>query len=201
MGWWSEARDILDPLGSYIKGPERAAEAAAAGTTAVAEQAELLNRERYEEATGRLDPYMASELRAKEQLDVEMGLAPGEAGTAYMQTPGYQGALDERLRAAEQTAVTGGGTAYGGRRIEAAAKAGSDVQSQYYSNYMNMLSSMADPSATTNISSLGMGQAATMGAQNIGAAQSAGSARMQGASATQATQTDLLGMAAKAIFM
>jgi len=136
---------------------------------------------------------MVRERRAADQMDVEMGLAPGEAGTAYMQTPGYQAVIDESLRAAEQSATSGGQTLYGGRRIQAAGDVGANIQSQYYTNYMNMLSGMANPQTATNVSSLGMGQGATIGGQNIGAAQSAGAARMQGAQATQQAGGDALG--------
>ena len=115
-------------------------------------QAEKL--ERAEEA---LKPFATSAEVAQQQLQVELGLAPGEAGRAYMETPGYQAALDERTRQVEQEMATMG-AAYSGRRLEEAAKATSDVQSQYYQNYMNMLGSMASPETAKTLASLGVSQ-------------------------------------------
>jgi hypothetical protein len=197
MGWFSDFFEgdsiIPNPAADYLKGPEKAAGISAAASERTAAAAEALNRERYKESLTRLDPYMASELRAREQLDVEMGLAPGEAGTAYMQTPGYQTSLDEAGRAVEQTAATSGSTLYGGRRLQEAGKAGAGVQQSYYNNYMNMLTSMANPTTATNVSSLGMGQAATIGGQNIASTAQAGQFRQAGAQQTQQAQGDILG--------
>jgi len=173
----------------------RAAGQASAAQLQAAERAEALNIERYGEAKELLDPYVSEARTAREQQMIEMGLAPGEAGTAYMETPGYQALLGERRQEAEQAAA-GAGSLYSGRRIQAAADVGGATQSQYYTNYMNMLQSLGSPGVATNLASLGVGQAATIGQQNIAAQQAAGEARMAGAGAQQAFVSDVLGGAA-----
>jgi len=117
----------------------------------------LQQKGQLEAAQQALQPFVTSEQQARQQMAVELGLAPGEAGEAYKQMPGYQAALEERQKQVEQEAATMG-TAYSGRRMEEAAKAGSDVQSQYYQNYMNMLGAMASPQTATALASMGMGQ-------------------------------------------
>lgn len=186
---------IPNPGGDYINSAKNAATISAGQSREAAENAEALNRERYDESLGRLDPYMERELAASDQLQIEMGLAPGEAGTAYMNTPGYKSTMSEALKGARQTSALAG-SPYGGRAMASAGKAGAGVQSQYYNNYMNMLSGMASPSVTQNISSLGMGQAATIGNQNIGAASAGGQFRMQGAQQQQQATGDVLGAVA-----
>ena len=117
----------------------------------------LQQKGQLESAQEALKPFVSSEQAARDQLSVELGLAPGEAGTAYMETPGYKMALEERQRQVEQEMATMG-SAYSGRRVEEAAKAGSDVQSQYYQNYMGMLSAMASPETAKTLASLGISQ-------------------------------------------
>lgn len=148
-----------------------------------AEERDVARQEaRYGYAKQLLTPYIERADVSQQQLMVEMGLAPGEAGTAYMQTPGYQTMMKERLGAVEQQQA-GMGSAYSGRRMQAAGQAGGAVQSQYYSNYMNLLSSMASPGVAQNLASLGMGQAATMGAQGFQYTQARGEAGRRGSEA------------------
>ena len=52
------------------------------------------------------------------------------------QVPGYQAVMDESLRAAEQSAVSSGSTAYGGRRLKAAGEVGAGVQQEYYNQHL-----------------------------------------------------------------
>jgi hypothetical protein len=191
-----ERLGLPNPGEDYIKGPERAAQISADATLTAARDAEALNRERYAEALGMTSPYMEREAVASRQLMAEMGLGPGERSTAYMDTPGYQAAVDEALRSTQQASRMVGSN-YGGRAMEASARAGAGVQQQYYNNYMSMLQGLASPQVTQNVASLGMGQGATIGGQNIQAAQSTSAARMQGAQATQQAQGDLLGAAVK----
>ena len=172
-----------------------AAEETAAAQERTAATAEELNIERYGEARELLDPYISEARTAREQQMIEMGLAPGEAGTAYMETPGYQGLLEERQRGVRGE-MAGGGMLYSGRRADAAADVGGATQSQFYSNYMNMLQNLGSPGVATNLASLGVGQAATIGGQNIAAQQVAGEARMAGAGAQQAFIGDVMGGAA-----
>lgn len=183
-----------------------AAETAAASQERIAAEAQALNVERYGEARELMDPYISEARTAREQQMIEMGLAPGEAGTAYMETPGYEKLLEERQRGAEQAAA-GAGSLYSGRRIQSAADVGGATQSQFYQNYMGMLQNLGSPSAATNLASLGVGQAATMGQQQlaagqaasgfrVGGAQAAGQATMAGAGAQQAMMGDVMGGAA-----
>lgn len=124
---------------------------------------QLIGREeRFAGAEEALQPFIGSAEAAQQQLQVELGLAPGEAGTAYMEAPGYKSALEERTRQVEQE-MAGMGAAYSGKRVEEAAKAGSDVQSQYYQNYMSMLTSMASPDTAKTLASLGVGQPQAQG--------------------------------------
>lgn len=174
---------------------EKTAGQASAAQLQAAREAEALNIERYGEARELLDPYVSEARTAREQQMIEMGLAPGEAGTAYMETPGYQALLGERRQEAEQAAAGAGGL-YSGRRIQAAADVGGATQSQFYTNYMNMLQGLGSPGVATNLASLGVGQAATIGQQNIAAQQAAGQTQMAGAAAKQAFYGDVLGGAA-----
>ena len=112
------------------------------------------------------------------------------------QIPGYQAAMDESLRAAEQSAISSGSTAYGGRRLEAAGEVGAGVQQSYYNNYMNMLQNMASPQSATNMASMGLNQGVSMGQQNLAATNQSNQYRMEGAGARQAGIGDILGAGA-----
>jgi len=109
------------------------------------------------------------------------------------QIPGYQAAMDESLAAAEQSAVSSGSTAYGGRRLEAAGEVGAGVQQSYYTNYMNMLQNLANPTVATNLAGMGMGQAQSIGAQNIAAQNMASNYNLQGTAAQNAAIADFMG--------
>ena len=125
------------------------------------------NIKRYEEAEGRLSPWMDAEATAREALAGELGLGPTEfTGEAYKDTPGYNNMMESSRRAVDQTAGGFGGTS--DRRAEAAAAPSAAADASYYTNYMNMLSNMASPTTSTNVGSLGVGQAATLGAQGGG---------------------------------
>ncbi len=174
----------------------KGAEAGAAATERTAAAAEALNRERYAEAQELLTPSIERADTASQQLMVEMGLAEGDPGTAYMQTPGYQNVMDESLRASAQSATSSGSTTYGGRRLEAAGQVGAGVQQSYYTNYMNMLQNIGQPQVAQNLASLGVGQGATIGQQNIAATGQAQNLRMQGIGAQNAAIADLMGGAA-----
>lgn len=126
------------------------------------------------------DPYMSN---------ADQEYAPRELS----QIPGYQAVMDESLRAAEQSAVSSGSTAYGGRRLKAAGEVGAGVQQSYYNNYMNMLQNLASPTTATNLSSMGMNQGIAMGQQNIAATGMANQYMMEGAGARQAGFADLMG--------
>lgn len=66
-------------------------------------------------------------------------------------------------------------------------------QQSYYNNYMNMLQNLASPSTATNVASMGMGQAANIGQQNLAATAQANQAMMQGAAAQNAAIADAMG--------
>ena len=124
---------------------------------------EALQKHRYQQAEDRLSPWMESESEALAAYRGELGLGPDTGGSsAYMETPGYQAMMDESLQAADQSAVSYGSTAYGGRRLKEAGKVGAGVQQSFYNNYMSMLSEAANPSVSTNVSNLGLGHAAQM---------------------------------------
>ena len=218
MGWksWAGAA-VGGTIGFFTGGPAGAAKGAAAGyalgtgTESVEEMKEASERaaattreaqmsaqelgiSRFGEARELLSPYIGGAEAAHEQQMIEMGLAPGEAG-AYMETPGYQALLEERQRGAEQAAA-GERTLYSGRRIQEAADIGGATQSQFYTNYMNLLQNMASPGVATNLASLGMGQAATLGQQQMQAEQAAAGYQMAGAQAKQAFIGDVIGAGA-----
>ena len=109
------------------------------------------------------------------------------------QIPGYQAVMDESLRAATLSNQMAGGTAYGGRRLAEAGKVGAGVQQSYYNNYMNMLQNMSSPPAATNLAGMGMGQAQSIGQQNIAATGMANDYRMQGTAASNAAIGDVMG--------
>ena len=70
------------------------------------------------------------------------------------------------------------------------ARAG--TESQFYSNYMNMLQNLGSPNVAQNLASLGTGQAATIGQQNIASQQAAGQTQLQGVGAENAALADLM---------
>ena len=186
--------------GAYAANRASAAGKRAAGATrGASKSAEELNRERWAEAQGYLAPYAGRADIAAQQFQAEMGLAQyGDSGQGYMprdmsEIPGYQAVMDESLRAAEQSAVSSGSTAYGGRRIEAAGEVGAGVQQSYYNNYMNMLQNLASPTVATNLSSMGMGQGIQMGQQNVAATSAANQYMLQGTAASNAAIADMVG--------
>lgn len=184
-------------IGKSIEGSEDVAEEigkSAEGVERTAARAEALNIERFGEAKELLSPYIEQTGTAREQLMVEMGLSPGEAG-AYMQAPGYQAMLEERQAGVEQASASGG-ELYSGRRMKAAADVSGATQSQFYTNYMNILQNMGSPAVATNLASLGVGQGATMGQQQMQAQQVASDYRIGGKQAEQAMWGDLVGMGA-----
>lgn len=184
----------VSAVASYA-GAEKTASAIEKGSETqlkIAREAEALNIERYGEAREMLDPYVGEARTARDQYMIEMGLAPGEAGTAYMETGGYQSLLDERQRAAQGQAA-GAGTLYSGRRIQEASDVGGATQSQFYQNYMSMLQNLGSPNVATNLASLGVGQAASIGQQNLAAQQIASQGQVSAAQTRQAATGDIIG--------
>mgnify|MGYP005824807699 CR=1 FL=1 len=107
---------------------------------------------------------LQAQLEAKRaQLGGEDAYAPSNA---YMQTPGYQAAIDAGTQAVN-TGAAGAGALYSGTRGAALRDAGQNIQQSYYSNYMNLLQNMANPTTATNLSNIGIGVAGNIGAQNI----------------------------------
>lgn len=172
-------------------GIEEEADTAAQAALDTEERSRELNIERYGEAKDYIEPWIEDARMAREQQKIELGLAPGESG-AYMETGGYQDMLSESQRSVEQAAASSG-SLYSGARMKAAGEVGASVQNQFYNNYMNMLTNMADPSAATNLASLGVGQGATMGRQMIESQNIASDYQMGGAQAVQAGRADLFG--------
>lgn len=214
MSEWTDLRDtltaparfIVDPVGTTkeifgeITGAtdvQEAAEAQAAASLQSGREARALNVERFGEAKELLSPYIEQAGTAREQMMAEMGLGPGEAG-GYMQTPGYESLLQERQRGAEQAAASSG-SLYSGARIKSAADVGGATQSQFYTNYMNLLQNMGSPQVATNLASMGVGQGTQMGQQQMQAQQTASGYMMGGAQAQQAMMGDIIGGGANII--
>lgn len=161
---------------------------------------EELEKHRFAQTEERLSPWMSSEKEALAAYRGEMGLGPKVGtGSPYMDSPAYQAMLDESLGAVEQTAASSGSTAYGGRRLKEAGKVGAGVQQSFYNNYMNMLSEASQPNATTNVSSLGLGQAATMGAAGRQQAQFESQQQIQQAQSQQQNTQGLVGLGLTAL--
>lgn len=214
--------------GSIGEDPGAGAGEASEATLQASREAEALNRERYQQAQGYMEPFAGRSNIAAQQLQAELGLpqymdqggveffppgqeqmgpfqdgepsaspyaTPGQEFTTrdMSDVPGYQAVMDESLRAVEQSAVSSGSTAYGGRRLEAAGEVGAGVQQSYYNNYMNMLQNLATPTVATNLSSMGMNQGVQMGQQNIAATNQSNQYMMAGAAARNAQQADLMG--------
>lgn len=163
---------------------------AATATERTAAAAEALNRERYAEAQQYLSPYIEREALASGQLMSELGLGPpSEAGApTYQDTPAYQRLREESLSAVNQGAANVGAL-YSGSRGEALSEVGAGVESQFYTNYMNMLQNLSNPQSTTNIASMGLNQGTAIGQQNIAAQQLVNQQQGQAASAIAAGQT------------
>ena len=106
--------------------------------------------------------------------------------------PGYSDAIDAGVRTVNQGEANAGNL-YSGSRGLALRDAGQNVQQSYYTNYMNLLQNMANPKSTTNMASVGVGQAGTIGAQNISATNQANAYRMAGTEAQNAAIADITG--------
>ena len=156
-----ESESVVDDLTGKTQAD--AEEEAARLAKIAALKGEELQKYRFNQTEERLSPWMSNEKEALAAYRGELGLGPKVGtGSPYMDTPGYQSMMDESLRSSEQSAVSSGSSLYGGRRIKAAGEVGAGVQQSFYNNYMNMLGQAASPDTTTNVSSLGLGQAATM---------------------------------------
>ncbi len=116
----------------------------------------------------------------------------GEPGTAYMQTPAYQAAIDQGVATVNQGAATSG-SLYSGRRGEALKDVGQGAQQSYYNNYMNILQNMANPTTATNLSNIGIDKAGTIGAQNIASQQVASNFNLAGVEAQGQATADIFG--------
>jgi hypothetical protein len=115
-----------------------------------------------------------------------------QAGTAYMNTPAYQGAIDAGVKSVDQGAANSGGL-YSGARGVALRDVGQGVQQSFYSNYMNMLQNMANPATATNLSNIGINQAGNIGQQNIASANNVNGYNLMGTEANNAATSDTIG--------
>lgn len=148
----------------------------------------------FEDISGRLSPFIYSERDARGQLDVEMGLRPGEGRKTYRDSPAYAAAMDasrvaeEDARGVIDQSAGNSGTLYSGTRGAALidrAKRGSyeraGVEQSYFQNYMNMLQSMANPQATTTLSTFDASNANNKASIGMDTANNVGSAYMDAA--------------------
>ncbi len=144
---------------------------------------ERMQRDVFGNIQERFTPFMDSERQAIGQLGAEMGLAPGEQFKGYRDTPAYMAAQDASRVAEEEAigaidqAAGNSGTLYSGSRGAALidrAKKGSyeraGIESNYYTNYMNILQGMANPSSTNAVSGYETGMAGNIGSTNMSAA-------------------------------
>lgn len=115
----------------------------------------------YEEQIAALEAQLAKEQEA-------YGSASYEQTDNYMKAPGYQGAIEAGTQAVNQGAANSGAL-YSGARGEALKDVGQSVQQSYYNNYINMLSSMANPSSATNLANINIGAQGNIASQNINA--------------------------------
>jgi hypothetical protein len=203
IGDLTGAGDIKSANRASSKLMRETADTESANVLSAGRSAQDLIQSGFSQAQGYLNPYLESSGRALGQLDVEMGLAPGQAGTAYMQSPAYQAMQDERQAGVSQAAA-GAGNLYSGRRLESAGDVSETTQQSFYNNYMNMLSGMASPNTASNLANMGMSSAGSQANMGYGSQATASDIMMQGAgaqggynvagaSAQQAGIADLLG--------
>ncbi len=205
------------------KRAEKAAEKEAAATLQASREAQALNEQRYADTLSRMRPYMQGAETGYGQLLTEMGLADGESlymdspyatgiEEAYAVDPNMMQMIEEAGLDAATYGLAGRGEAYGGTRFRELADIGArnklaalqyqqgqrqqkyGAQQTALSNYMNTLQNIANPQVAQNVSSLGLGQAANIGAQNIAAQQGASDLRLSGMMSNQQGQTEALGM-------
>jgi len=119
---------------------------------------------------------------------------------AYLQSMSAYDKIEEERIAAVNQGAAGAGSLYSGARGKALAEVGGSTQlaragaeNQFYNNYINMLQGLANPASTTNLSSLGVNQAATIGSQNIAAQTAASNYALQGTAAQSAATADIIG--------
>lgn len=131
----------------------------------------------------RYSPFLSSEASARGQMDVELGLSEGDTYTGYRGSPAYMAAQDAS-RVAEQDAkdninqaAGNSGTLYSGTRGAALVDRGTrgsyeraGIEQSYYQNYLNMLQSAANPTATNAVSNFEANTAANTGAGYMNAA-------------------------------
>lgn len=148
-----------------------------------ADKSAQLQTDAFGRTESRYQPFMDSERNAINQLQVEMGLTEGDVNRGYRDTPAYAQTM-EASRVAEQdardaidTAAGNTGSLYSGSRGAALmdrANRGSweraGVEQSYYSNYMNLLRDMANPTATGTVANADMATAGNIGAQGMSAA-------------------------------
>jgi hypothetical protein len=149
--------------------------------------------ERYDEALADWEYEKALGEISSQSVDPYQGQQHEYKARDISQIPGYQAAMDESLRAAEQSAISSGSSAYGGRRLEAAGEVGAGVQQSYYTNYMNMLQNIANPTVATNLAGMGVGQGQAIGQQNIASQGMASNYNLQGTAARNAATADMMG--------
>lgn len=134
-------------------------------------------------------------IAAKQGIIDKFSITPPQQeapGSAYMRTPVYQGAIKAGTEAVN-TGAADAGALYSGSRGIALRDVGQNVNQSMYANYMNLLQNAANPATATNLSSLGVGQAANIGQQNIASQQMQNAYTMQGAADRSALYSDVAG--------
>lgn len=153
--------DFLNPLGSIKTSVNSAKYALSGGKSNLPGG----NNTDYASSIDELQKQIAAQQAEvdKYSADPTLGKQPG---TAYMNTPVYQGAIKAGTEAVN-TGAAGDGALYSGARGLALRDVGQNVNQSMYSNYMNLLQNAANPATATNLSNIGINQAGNIGSQNI----------------------------------
>lgn len=117
---------------------------------------------------------------------------PAAQSGAYMNSQAYKAATEAGISAVN-TGASEAGALYSGARGTALRDVGQGVQQSFYNNYMNMLQNAANPAVATNISSLGMNQAANIGSQNMASTAQQNAYNLAGTEAKNAAVADITG--------
>ena len=184
MTWGMVGAAGVSAVGSYIGGSKQAKSSKKA-MKAIAEQMRL-NREEEKRRLGvmreDLSPYTGAGATALDQTLSQLGLSSAPAYD-ITQMPGYQGLVDERLRAVNEGAA-GSGMLFSGARGKALADVGAQTYQDFYQNYLNRLQglSSAGQQGVTTLGTAGLssgaqqaslGMQGAMGISNIGVNQGA----------------------------
>lgn len=163
--------------GSIISGAmgSRAASKAADAQERAALASVDLQREQFNTARADAMPWMEVGKSALNQLQTEMGIAPGKS--AFRETPGYQFQVEEGEKGVLNN-LAALGMKNSGAALKALTRFRQGLADQTYGNYLNRLSSLAGTGQTqvNSTNTLGANMATNVGQtmQQAGAARASG---------------------------